>query len=127
MKKFFSLILVLATSLVIFASCASKEEQVISDLQAIATLIEEKGDVLTDEQWEKTVADYQKLTDKIINEEFNFTDEQKQQITKLEAKCFGELTKHGAKRVGRSIQNMFKEGSNAVKGLLEGLTGKEED
>lgn len=127
MKKILSLILVFATSLVILASCASKEEQVINDLQVIATLIEEKGDILTDEQWDKTVAEYQAITDKIMNEKFNFTDEQKQQISKLEAKCFGELTKHGAKRVGKSIQNILKEGTNAVKGLIEGLTDKDED
>lgn len=124
MKKFFSLILVLATSLVILASCASKEERIVSDLQNIATLIDEKGDILTDEQWDKAVADYQSICETVANnKDLQFTDEQKQQIAKLEAKCFGELAKHGAKRVGRNLQNMIKEGSNAVKGLLEGLKG----
>lgn len=108
-----------------FTSCQSKEESVISKLQAISEQIEEKGDTMTDEDWNKLEKKHDELM-KIV-ETCTFTDEQEEQLFKIESKIATQSIKQKGKDIGKSIKNLLKKGKGIVEGIKEGLMDDEEE
>lgn len=105
-------------------SCQSKEESVISKLQAISEQIEEKGDTMTDEDWNKLEKKHDELM-KIV-ETCTFTDEQEEQLYKIESKITTLTIKQKGKDIGKSIKNLLKNSKGIVEGIKEGLMDDEE-
>lgn len=105
-------------------SCQSKEESVISKLQAISEQIEEKGDTMTDEDWNKLEKKHDELM-KIV-ETCTFTDEQEEQLYKIESKIATQSIKQKGKDIGKSIKNLLKNSKGIVEGIKECLMDDEE-
>ena len=105
-------------------SCQSKEESVISKLQAISEQIEEKGDTMTDEDGNKLEKKHDELM-KIV-ETCTFTDEQEEQLYKIESKIATQSIKQKGKDIGKSIKNLLKNSKGIVEGIKEGLMDDEE-
>ena len=105
-------------------SCQSKEESVISKLQAISEQIEEKGDTMTDEDWNKL----EKKNDELMKivETCTFTDEQEEQLYIIESKIATQSIKQKGKDIGKSIKNLLKNSKGIVEGIKEGLMDDEE-
>lgn len=108
-----------------FTSCQSKEESVISKLQAISEQIEEKGDIMTDEDWNKLEQKHDEIMEYIKT--CSFTDEQEEQLIKIESKIATQTLKQKGKDFGKSVKSILKKGKGIVDGIKEGLKDNDEE
>lgn len=106
MKKNVKMLLAAGMLVMTLVACQSNEEKTISRLQAMSEQIEKKGDTMSDEDWDKLVADFNKLNDEAG--QYNFTDEQKQEVAKLEGKIVKGCAKHSIQGVGKTLKGFFE-------------------
>ena len=118
MKKLATLVIACFLACVI-VSCQSKEERTISKFQAISEQLEQKGDQMTEADWDKLTADYSKLIEDVKT--CNFTSEQQEQIGKLEAKIALQMVKQKGKDFGKGLKDLFKKGKGIVEGAIDEL------
>lgn len=120
MKK---VIKVLAFSLLVvfMASCQSKEDRVIEQMNALADRIENQTESFTNEEWEAIDAEFETL--KSLAEECNFNSEQKEAYTKAKTEVITARTKKKAKDLYDDGKGVF---NGIIDGIKEGLGIKEE-
>ena len=124
MKKFV-LLIISCLFISLLASCQSKEESTLSKFQAISEQLEQKGSDMTDEEWDKLQVKYTALLEDVKT--CNFTDEQLEELGKLEAKITTLIIKKKGSDFGKSIKDVFKKGKSIVEGVKEGLKADSED
>lgn len=108
----------IAAAMMIMASCQSKEEQVISQLEDICEIVE--SDDFTSEDFDAFNEKYQKITSSL--NECEFTNEQLQEIGKLQGRIASAMAKQSLKSAGDILNGVV----NAGKGFIEGLSGDDE-
>ena len=119
MKHFLRALLVAFLTIVLFGSCKSKEERVLDQLQGMSERIEKKGDSMSSEDWEKLYKEYSDIHAKIVNEEYDFTDEQMRELGRVEGKLGKAFVKHSMSDFGKATEDIIKKGSEFLKGVLE--------
>lgn len=119
MKHFLRALLVAFLTIVLFGSCKSKEERVLDQLQGMSERIEKKGDSMSSEDWEKLYKEYSDIHAKIVNEEYDFTDEQMRELGRVEGKLGKAFVKHSMSDFGKATEDFIKKGSEFLKGVLE--------
>lgn len=126
MKHYLRTLLVALVAVTLLVSCKSKEERVLDRLQTMSEKIQKNGDNLSEEDWEKLYKEYSDIHAKILNKEYNFTDEQVHELGKLEGKLGKAFVKHSMSDLGKAADEIIKKGSEFLKGILESDEDKEE-
>ncbi len=105
---------VLACSLLVvfMASCQSKEDRVIEQMNALADRIENQTESFTDEEWEAIDAEFESL--KSLAETCNFNSEQKEAYAKAKTEVITARTK-------KKATDLYDDGKSVVKGIFNGL------
>ena len=117
MKKYlsvFAIVSAMAFTASSFVACQSKEESAISQMEKICETVESED--FDSEDWEKIQKEYDELSDKM--KDCNFSDEQVQEIAKLQ----GRFASAAAKQAVGSFGKMLNGAIDAGKGFVEGLT-----
>ena len=126
MKHYLRTLLVAFIAVMLLGSCKSKEERVLDRLQTMSEEIQKNGDNFSKEDWEKRYKEYTDIHAKILNKEYNFTDEQAHELGKLEGKIGKAFVKHSMSDFGKAADELIKKGSEFLKGILESDEDKEE-
>ena len=126
MKHYLRTLLVAFIAVMLLGSCKSKEERVLDRLQTMSEEIQKNGDNFSKEDWEKLYKEYTDIHAKILNKEYNFTDEQAHELGKLEGKIGKAFVKHSMSDFGKAADELIKKGSEFLKGILESDEDKEE-
>lgn len=126
MKHYLRTLLVALVAVMLLVSCKSKEERVLDRLQTMSEQIQKNGDNYSKEDWEKLYKEYSDIHAKILNKEYNFTDEQMRELGKLEGKIGKAFVKHSMSDFGKAADELIKKGSEFLKGILESDEDKEE-
>ncbi|MBR5070211.1 MAG: hypothetical protein IKX25_12515 [Bacteroidales bacterium] len=126
MKHYLRTLLVALVAVMLLVSCKSKEERVLDRLQTMSEQIQKNGDNFSKEDWEKLYKEYSDIHAKILNKEYNFTDEQMRELGKLEGKIGKAFVKHSMSDFGKAADELIKKGSEFLKGILESDEDKEE-
>ena len=112
-------LLVVSTLLCVLCSCQSKEEQVISGLEKLATQIDQRADSFTDKDWESIMAKYEELHEQSM--ECDFTKDQLKELGRVEGKLTTIFAKEGSKKIGRDIKKFIDGGKAVIDGFLQGV------
>ena len=128
MKKLFFTLLIAVFTL---TACQPKAERYINDLKNFVEKVAEEGSDYTTEQWEKVSQEFNELVQRAEELE-GLTDEQKQEIMKLQGKFSGTMMKKGFDSLMKDADKVIKDAGKeiekvgkAIEGFLEGL-GEEE-
>lgn len=106
----------------LISSCMSKEESVISRLNDISNEIAEKGDSMNSGDWEKLIDEYTLLTKEVVNEDYEFTDEQLTELGRVQGLILAQFAKHEVEEVKSSVLDFIQVGKGFADGFLEGLS-----
>lgn len=93
-------------------SCQTKEEKVISKLQALAERVESQSDSFSDAQWENIYTEFEALQNQTKDCEFSV--EQLKAVAAAEAELTAAIAKQKAKEV-------LNEGKNILEGVVDGI------
>lgn len=104
--------LALCLLVVVMASCQTKEEKVISKLQALAERVESQSDSFTDAQWENVYTEFESLQTQA--KDCEFSAEQLKAVAAAEAELTAAIAKQKAKEV-------INEGKNILEGVVDGI------
>ena len=104
--------LALCLLVVVMASCQTKEEKVISKLQALAERVESQSDSFTDAQWENVYTEFESLQTQA--KDCGFSAEQLKAVAAAEAELTAAIAKQKAKEV-------INEGKNILEGVVDGI------
>lgn len=106
-------------SLCIFglASCHSKRTP-ISHLEKLTEEISANYSTYTLEDWNTLSVKYDEISNELEKYDNQYTDEEKQEIAKLQGKCLGFFVKYSIQTVGREIDDAIDQ----VQGLVDGFT-----
>lgn len=74
---------------------------------------------MSSEDWEKLYKEYSDIHAKIVNEEYDFTDEQMRELGRVEGKLGKAFVKHSMSDFGKATEDIIKKGSEFLKGVLE--------
>ncbi|MBE6284332.1 MAG: hypothetical protein E7098_08320 [Mediterranea massiliensis] len=128
MKKLFFTLLIAAFAL---TACKPSAEKYIDDLKDLVERIAEEGSEYTSEQWEEVSQEFEALIEKVQQLE-GLTDEQKQEIMKLQGKFSGTMMKKGfdslmkdADKIMKDAGSELEKAGKAIEGFLEGLGDKD--
>lgn len=115
MKKHFSLLamLVCTLSIMLLASCKTKEESAIADLNDLCVKIETEGADYSAAEWEKITKEYEEIHNRLS--ECDFTDEQLREVGKVEGKLLKAFAEQGTR-------SLLREGKGFLDGLMDGLS-----
>ena len=124
MKKLFFTLLIAAFAL---TACKPSAERYINDLKNFVEKVSEEGSDYTAEQWEKVSQEFDELLQRAEELE-GLTDEQKQEIMKLQGKFSGTMMKKGFDSLMKDADKVIKDAGKeiekvgkAIEGFLEGL------
>lgn len=123
MKKIV-LLLISCICISVFSSCQSKEESTISKMEALVEKVEQKGDELTDAEWDKVQEQFSAVLE--AAKTCNFTSEQQEKLGKLEGKFTLLVAKQAGKDFGKGLKDLFKKGKGIIEGVTEELKDLEE-
>ena len=118
MKKVLK-VLALCLLVAFMSSCQTKEEKVISKMQALAERIEKQSDSFSDSEWESIYSDFESLQAQA--KECSFSAEQLKDVAKAEAELTAAIAKQKAKEVGNDIKDAIDEGKEVLEGIFDGL------
>lgn len=130
MKNFKSLLMILFACVALTA-CNSKEGT-MNDLRQLKAEVSANSDNYTVEDWKKFLTEFQKA-DSLLNT-YELTEEEKAEIRSLKNQCTKYVVKGSAKvaasefkdALNGAVNDAVDGAANAVKGLLNGLTGEED-
>lgn len=126
MKNFKTLLMILFACVALTA-CNSKEGT-LNDLRELKADVTANADNYTVEDWKKFLVEFQK-TDSLLNT-YELTAEEKDEIRKIKNQCTKYILKGSAKVAAGELKDAVNDAvdgaANAVKGLLDGLSGGEE-
>ena len=120
MKSFFSkvgMMCVMSAAIMFMASCQSKEEKFISQLEDICEMVEDEDFAIED--YEKVSQNYEKILSGASD--CDFTTEQLKEIGKLQGRITVALTKQSMKGAGNFFKGMMEGAKGMVEGITEGL------
>ena len=123
MKHILRTMFIAIMAIMLLGSCKSKEEKVLNRLQNMSQQIEKHGDEMTSEQWKKLYDEYTDLHSKLLNEKYDFTDEQMRELGRLEGKIGKAFVKHSMSDFGKAAGELIEKGTE----FLKGLTGADDD
>ncbi|OYP69020.1 hypothetical protein CIK98_01285 [Prevotella sp. P2-180] len=95
-----------------FSSC-DKQKAAIDDLVDFSEELTENSSEYSKEEWEKAIAEYQKIVDKI--DQYEYSDEELKKIGKYKTRCLKYLTKSTIKQVSDHVHKVTKQ----LEGALE--------
>lgn len=128
MKKLFFTLLIATFALV---ACKPTAASYIDDLKEFVEKVAKEGSDYTNEQWEQVSQEFNELLQRAEELE-GLTDEQKQEIMKLQGKFSGTMMKKGfdsmmkdADRVIKDAGKEIEKVGKAIEGFLEGLSEEE--
>jgi len=125
MKHYIRTLLIAIMAIMLLGSCKSKEEKVLDQLQSMTENIQNNGDNFTSEDWEKLYQDYSALHNKILNDGYDFTDEQMRELGRLEGKLGKAFAKQSMSDFGKAAEEFIRKGTEFIKGITE--SAKEEE
>lgn len=116
LKNFYYLVLLLVVST--FFACKPSKTTYIADLQSFITKVEKDYPKYTDQDWEKSTLDYEKLSNIRYQEiENSLTTEERQKISDL----FDRYQACRVKASLKEIKNGIKSGLNRASKFIESI------
>ena len=109
MKRIVFLLIIVCS---MFSSC-DKQKAAIDDLVDFSEELTENSSEYSKEEWEKAIAKYQKIVDKI--DQYEYSDEELKKIGKYKTRCLKYLTKTTIKQVSDHVHKVTKQ----LEGALE--------
>lgn len=100
-------------------SCASQSEP--QKLDAFVDNAELKAETYTQEDWEKSAVQYQKLVDAYVNSNRDYTDAEREMAAKAMGRYHALLFRVGLEHSASYIKEMGKILPSYLDGLIEGL------
>jgi len=125
MKHYIRTFLFALMAVMILGSCKSKEEKALDQLQNMTEKIQKNGDNFTQEDWKKLYEEYSALHNKILNEKYNFTDEQMRELGKAEGTLGKAFAKQSMSEFGKAAEEFIRKGTELIKGLGESVDPEE--
>lgn len=83
-----------AVAMICLASCAPKAQDPSENLKSFIEDAVKNADSYTDEQWEQSGVEYQKLLDEFINSEKEYTSKERREVLTLIASYYTLLIQH---------------------------------
>lgn len=128
MKK---ILMILAVACLVLSACKPTAANYIDDLKELVEKVAKEGGDYTEEEWEEVSREFDELLQRA--EEFEgLTDEQKQEIMKLQGKFSGTMMKKGFDSLMKDADKVMKDAGKeiekvgkAIEGFLEGLSEEE--
>ena len=117
--KLFFFIAALSLLAITLSSCQTKEERVISKMEALAERVEKNADTFDSEDWDAVFKEYAQLQEEATK--CDFSHEQIKELGRIEGRLAAVLTAERAKSLGRDFGNILKSGKEFVDGFMEGL------
>lgn len=105
--------------LLCLASCQSKEEKVISDLNGLSEYIEKNGQDFDARDWKEVLEEWENIHQEM--EECEFTKKQLQEVGRADGKLTAVFAKEGAKAFGRNFFSILEDFSLFAEGFQEGV------
>ena len=110
-------------SLLLLTSC-DKKQIAIDNLRDFVEKVEKKAPSYTSDDWDKVDAEYKEIISDI--NKYQYTDEEKKQISKMTGKYAGIKTKYSVNQFIEGIGDAVKEIRSTIEGFKDGLAGGEE-
>lgn len=110
-------LLAFGTFVLLLTSC-STSQTALGDLRDLSNRIEADGASYGINDWKQTAEKYYKIDKKIANyaAEGKYSNEESQEIGRLQSKCIKGFTKGVAENVGTKALNIV----NFIKGIIDG-------
>lgn len=103
----------------LFSSCQSQEESVITRMEKLSVRIDKEGKNFTTEDWEDALDDLTEIHEDI--QDCEFTTEQLKELGKVEGRLSAIIAKEASKAVGHSLSDIIKNFGSFASGFKEGL------
>lgn len=114
-------LLIIITFCALFSSC-NKKQAAIDELEAFYVELKDNSSEYSGQDWEEANEQYQLLVEQI--EQYEYTDEELEEIGKLKARCLKVFSKGVMNKLQKGIHRITKEIEGALKEL--GLDESEE-
>lgn len=125
MKKYFSLVVVMAITIV-FTSCDSlKAKYQIRELKSLVEHVNKNGADFDKKEWTKTFDEYELILENMEN--YTYTREQKEEISKLKGEFYSATVKNGFKSAGKLFENALEEAGSFIEGLMGDIEENQEE
>ncbi len=106
----------LALTAFLFSSCDKKAEA-LDNLREYTEYLKDNSKDFTKEDWREAKAQYEEII--IQLEEYDFTDEEDQEIGRLKAICYKYISRGAMKQWQKDLNDL----SNQAKGFIEEMAG----
>ncbi len=107
------LLLICALTLMLLASCSSKEERVINNLKNLSERVEKHAQDFDLKEWEEVAKEYNDLHEQAAD--CDFTKEELVELSRVEGKLTVAISKGASK-------SLIENGEDIVKGFVEGIS-----
>lgn len=118
MKKF----MIMATmilSLMVLASCASREERVVNKLNRLAERVEDNRGKMDADELAEVIEDLQEIHEDM--KDCDFTAKQMKEIGRADGKIAAALTESATAELGGKVMEFLNTAASAAIGFKEGL------
>lgn len=119
-----NIILILSISMAVLASCSSPKEDSLKQLRDFTNELEQESCNYTDDDWSEAADDFDIIVTDISN--YSYTDEELNEIGRLQGKCTAIMTKKAAKDAKRLIEDLSKQAEGFLQGLSEEFSKADE-
>jgi len=121
MIRTLSIAIALSTCLIYINACQNQGEKTVHELEALVTDIKEKGDNISEKEWEEYDATLKLIEQQYADTEGGMTEEQKEKYNEALGRYSGIRLKSGLKNAVEDLQEGIENAGQQMQGMLEEL------
>ena len=103
--------------LALLCACTTKDERNLNQFRNFTTNLQQKSDSYSDAEWQKSIEEYEKITDNIAN--IRYTDEERREIGKLKGQCIAIYAQYAIGAYESELQGATHELEGAIESFLD--------
>ena len=118
-KKRYKDIVVLLLGFLLLASCTSKKQEALNQLENFTEDVEKNGGSWTEDQWKQKYDVFVQIRSDIYK--YKYSDEERAEIGRLEGRCISAMANHASGGMLKKLKDFGTELGGSLNGLLEGI------
>ena len=112
-------VLLMTICFALLCACTTKDERNLSQFRRFTTNLLQKSSSYTDTDWQKSLDEYEKITEGMSNG--RYTDEERREIGKLKGQCIAIYTQYTLGTYEKELKGATNELEGAIEGFLDML------
>lgn len=110
-------VLLMTICFALLCACTTKDERSLNQFRRFTTNLQQKSSSYTDTDWQKSLDEYEKITEGISTG--RYTDEERCEIGKLKGQCIAIYTQYTLGAYEKDLKGATNELEGAIEGFLD--------